>query len=91
MATDAIISAVNGNKGNIGTLKGRSIVGSFFRKAKKENMETMYKLSAPKQAIVIISPVAPVNRATIPIKVFANNAFAGVLNLGWTLPKKSGA
>mgnify|MGYP003669638591 CR=1 FL=1 len=77
----AIINAVIGNAGNIGTLKGRFKSGSFLRNAKKEIIDTIYKTKAPKQEIVIISPVLPVNKAIIPTIIFTINAEAGVLNL----------
>jgi hypothetical protein len=44
-------------------------------------METIYNTNAPKQAIVIISAVFPVNNATMPMSILTTSAFVGVLNL----------
>ena len=79
-AIKAITNAKIGNNGNKGTLKGLCKSGSFLRKAKNDAIETMYKDKAPKQAMVMISPVFPVQRAKIPTSIFTINATAGVLN-----------
>ena len=86
-----ITRATAGNIGYIGTLNGLSIAGSFFLRAKSEIMAMMYNVSAPKQAIVIISPVFPVSKATMPIPILTNKAFEGVLNFGCTSPNCLGA
>ncbi|HIO67880.1 MAG TPA: hypothetical protein EYN41_06055, partial [Flavobacteriales bacterium] len=62
MATRHILAmskATAGNRGYMGTLKGRSISGSFLLRANREIIATIYKLKAPKQAMVMISPVLP--------------------------------
>ena len=56
-ATVAITNAATGKTGYKGTLNGLSKSGSFRRNTSKETIETMYKVSAPKQAMVMISPV----------------------------------
>ena len=86
-----MISAVNGNRGYIGALKGLFISGSFFFSCKYATIETIYNTNAPKQANVIISAVFPVNKATIPTSILTNSAFAGVLNLLWIFPRYLGA
>ena len=83
----AIDSANIGKMGYIGTLNGLFISGSFLGKAKKAIMEMMYSVSAPKHAMVMISPVFPVSKAKIPMAMFTMSAFAGVLVLGCTFPK----
>ena len=89
--TLAIIKANAGKSGYIGTLNGRSMSGSFFRKTKNEIMDIMYSASAPKHAMVIISPVLPVINAMMPTIILKMSAFAGVLNFEWTFPKAFGA
>ena len=76
-----MISAVIGKRGYIGALKGLSISGSFFFSCKYATIETIYNTNAQEQAIVIISAVFPVNKATIPTSILTTSAFAGVLNL----------
>lgn len=78
--TSAITKAIRGKKGYIGTLNGRGISGRFFLNIKTEIIAKMYKAIAPKQAIVIMSPVFPVNNAIMPISIFSIKALAGVLN-----------
>ena len=79
--TLAMSKATAGNRGYMGTLKGRSISGSFFLSANKEIIATIYKVKAPKQAMVMISPVLPVSKAMMPMIIFTTRAFDGVLNL----------
>ena len=76
--TTAITSAISGNAGYMGTLKGRSNCGSFFLSRNKAIMDTIYKVSAPNTEMVIISDVLPVINAIIPITIFTNKAFTGV-------------
>ena len=76
-----ISKATAGKMGYMGTLKGRSISGWSFLSANREIMATMYKVKAPKHAIVMISLVLPVSKAIIPIIIFTKRAFDGVLNL----------
>ena len=90
-ATVAIANASAGNVGNRGTLKGLSIWGSFLRSAKNDSIETMYRTRAPKQAMVMISPVLPVNSATMPTSMFTISAVTGVRNFLCTFPKIPGA
>ena len=78
MDTVAMINATAGNNGYIGTLNGRSISGSDFLNRKNEIIEIIYSESAPKHAMVMISPVFPVMRATIPINILNMRAAAGV-------------
>jgi len=80
--TTAINNAINGKKGYIGTRKGRGISGEFFLNIKTEIIAKMYNAMAPKQAMVMMSPVFPVNKAMMPISIFKTSALAGVLNLG---------
>ena len=74
----AITRAVIGNKGYIGTLKGRSNRGSFFLNCNWDIMEIIYNVKAPNTEIVMISAVLPVSNAIIPITKFISNAFEGV-------------
>ena len=76
--TIAITNAVTGNKGYMGTLNGRSNSGSFFLSCNNAIIEMMYKVKAPNTEIVIISDVLPVNKATMPMSIFINNALDGV-------------
>ena len=76
--TIAITKATIGNNGYIGTLKGRVNSGSFLRSAITLIIEMIYKVSAPKTAIVIISEVLPVNKAITPMIMLMNKAFEGV-------------
>ena len=82
METVAIERAMIGKNGYIGTRNGRDSPGSFFLKTITAIIAKMYNKMAPKQAIVIISPVLPVYNAVIPTIIFNNNALAGVLNFG---------
>ena len=88
IAITAMTKAIAGKNGYMGTRKGRSISGCFFRRAKNDSMETIYKVSAPKQAMVIISPVFPVISAKIPIPMLTSKAFTGVWVLACTLPSE---
>ena len=54
-------------------------------------MEIIYKVSAPKTAIVIISPVLLVNKAAIPRIIFTISALVGVENLVFIFPRNFGA
>ena len=79
-AMTAITKAMIGVIGNKGTLNGLTRSGSFFLRTSNEIIDMIYKLRAPKHAIVIISPVLPVSKAIIPIPILTINATAGVLN-----------
>src|SRR5437667_2101310 len=87
----AMINAINGKKGYIGTLNGLSNCGSFFLNRSNAIMDTIYNVNAPKTEMVMISDVFPVSKAIIPIAIFTSNAFDGVRNRGWIFPKKAGA
>ena len=76
--TAAIINAITGNTGYKGTLKGRIIPGSFFLNCKRETMDIIYKVKAPKTEIVMISEVLPVSNAIVPIPKLTSKALAGV-------------
>lgn len=89
--TTAITRATTGKAGYIGTLKGRSICGSFFLSRKRAIMDMMYSVNAPKTEMVMISAVFPVSKAIIPIPIFTNKAFDGVRNRGWIFPRNAGA
>ena len=90
IATTAMNKAMRGKKGYIGTRNGRGKSGKFFLNNSTEIIAKMYKAMAPKQAMVIISPVLPVNKAIIPINIFNSNALEGVLNFGCMRPNTSG-
>ncbi len=77
-----IVIAKSGKSGYSGTLNGRSILGSSLLSLNNDTIDIIYSVSAPKQAIVIISAVLPDKIATIPINALTNKAFAGVLYLG---------
>ena len=82
METIAIIKAVIGKNGYMGTRKGRGMPGSFFLSTNTAIIAKIYNMIAPKQAIVIMSPVLPVNTAMIPMIIFKRRALVGVLNFG---------
>jgi len=71
-------NAATGNKGYIGTLKGRSNCGSFFLSRNKAIIDTIYNVSAPNTEMVMISAVLPVSRAMMPITIFTSSALDGV-------------
>ena len=74
----AIINATTGKTGYMGTLKGRSSMGSFFLSLNKAIMDTIYNVKAPNTEMVMISDVLPVSNAMMPIAIFTNSALAGV-------------
>ena len=74
----AMISAITGKTGYMGTLNGRSSCGSFFLNRNNAIMDTIYNVNAPNTEIVMISDVFPVSKAMIPITIFTSNALAGV-------------
>ena len=74
----AIISAVMGNKGYIGTLNGRSNNGSFFLSRNCDIIDMIYKVNAPNTEMVMISAVLPVSKAMIPMTIFISKALDGV-------------
>ena len=76
--TVAMIRAITGKKGYIGTLKGLSNCGSFFLNRNSAIIDIIYNVNAPKTEIVMISDVFPVSNAMMPIAIFTNNAFDGV-------------
>ena len=86
METLAIINAITGKNGKKGVLKGRCNSGAVFLKTSTDIMAKIYSAMAPKQAMVIMSPVLPVSNAMMPIPVFNNNACTGVLKVRCTLP-----
>ena len=78
----AITNAMIGKNGYIGTRKGLASEGSFLRNINTAIIAKIYNMIAPKQAIVMISPVLPVNNAMMPMDIFNTRALAGVLNFG---------
>lgn len=76
--TTAIINAVIGKDGYIGTLNGFSSCGSFFRSCNIAIIEMIYNVNAPKTEMVIISAVFPVSNAMMPMSIFTINALEGV-------------
>ena len=66
-------------------------MGSVFLNFNNDIIEIIYKVSAPKTAIVIISPVLLVYKAAIPRIIFTISAFVGVENFVFILPKNFGA
>ena len=77
-----INNATTGKYGYQGTLKGRNNCGSFLLNCNNAIIETMYRVSAPKTEMVMISEVLPVSNATIPINIFISKALAGVRKRG---------
>ena len=73
-AITAILITSIGVYGNKGTLKGLWASGSFLRKARRENMEIIYNIKAPKTEMVMISSVLPVSKISIPIHILKSRA-----------------
>lgn len=90
-AMTAMVKAIIGVIGYSGTLNGLSISGKLRLNLMTDIIERIYRLSAPKQAMVMMSPVFPVNNATIPIREFTISALAGVLKRGLIFPRNAGA
>ena len=76
--TTAMINAVSGKTGYMGTLKGRSNCGSVFLSLSNAIIDTIYNVNAPKTEMVMISDVLPVTKAIMPIAMFITNALDGV-------------